>query len=130
MTKKVSTLEATATIGDAMQEMSEHEIRHLPVMRDGHVIGVLSDRDLRRVEGALARSIDDPRDEAHDPLSTPVTTLLHSKPVAVPPDMSVDELIDTILEERVGALVVCDGEGHLLGIVSYTDILEAARGKI
>lgn len=131
MTESVSTIDADATIGDAMHEMGEHEVRHLPVMRDGKVVGILSDRDLRRAEGALARTIGSPSDQGDDPLRAPVTALLTGRtPIAVPPDLHVDELIDRLLEERVGAVLVCDGDSELLGIVSYTDILEAARGRL
>lgn len=130
MTDRVSTIDADATIGDAMHEMSEHEVRHLPVMQAGKVVGILSDRDLRRAEGALARTIGEPGG-GDDPLRAPVTTLLTGRPpVTISPDLHIDELIDRLLEERVGAVLVCDGSGELQGIVSYTDILEAARGKL
>ena len=60
MTEDVVTLPADATIGEAMGALAETEHRHLPMLDEGHVVGMLSDRDLRRVEGLMALAVEEP----------------------------------------------------------------------
>jgi CBS domain-containing protein len=130
MTEEVETLEETATLGDALALIGETGVRHIPIMRDGGVIGVISDRDLRRVEGLMARSVSDPTLGGADVLAGPVTSLLAGQPVCVAPDDSADAVIDAMLGQHVGATCVVDATGKLCGILSYVDILRAARGRL
>jgi CBS domain-containing protein len=52
---------------------------------------------------------------------------MQSKPVAVEPESDLGEVIECILDFKIGAVVVADTEGRLCGIISYEDILRAAR---
>lgn len=128
MTKDVVTLPADATIGDALEMMADQEVRHLPVLEDGRLVGVVSDRVLRRAEGALALTVSEPT--RANPLDAPVRALLEGEALTVSPDTDVDEVIDKLVEERVGCVVVCDGDGNIAGILSTIDILRAARGRL
>jgi len=129
MTRDVATLPHDASIGDAIELVGDQGVRHVPLLEGGRVVGVVSDRDLRRVEGLVARVLGRP-DGADAIMAAPVATLLSALPVTVPPSLTVDGIIDRLVSERVGAVVVVDEGDLLLGIVSYIDVLQAARGKI
>ncbi len=130
MTKDAVSVDETATLGEALETLSELQVRHLPVVRDGEVVGMISDRDLRDVdlktvqdfaglESALAR------------LGRPVSSLMTGSVLSVGPEAEIGEVIDLMLEERVGAVpVVDDDSGDLVGIVSYVDVLRALRGEV
>ena len=128
MTTDVITLEHTATVADAITMVTEHEVRHIPIVQDGILVGVVSDRELRRVDGLVALDVDHP-DAATNVLGSPILSLVNGPPIACRPSAHVDELIDLIVRERVGAVLITDEPGHVLGIVSTLDILCAARGR-
>jgi acetoin utilization protein AcuB len=127
MSSDVVSIAGDATVGDAMTAFTEHECRHLPVVEDGEVVGVLSDRDLRRVEGLLAQDVGN-TSGSDKIFSMPARGLLSGPPITVSADDAIDEAIDRLVQDRVGALVVTDSSGALVGMLSYIDILEAARG--
>jgi len=126
MTRDPVTLDAAASIGDAIALVSEYGVRHVPILRNGALIGVLSDRDLRPVEGMLAvDALDAARVEAR--LAVPVTAIVQGTPVTVEPSASIATVIDRMLDEHVGAVVVVGAADEVLGIVSYVDVLGVAR---
>lgn len=113
--------------GDSLLEaarlMVDHQVRHLPVVEDGEVIGMLSDRDIRTVAGDPVRFADSREDagtrmaSVRDAMATTVVTVRGDRPLA--------EVANELVDERFGALPVVDGDGRLLGVISYVDVLRA-----
>lgn len=128
MTTDVVTLPADATIGEAMGVLAETETRHLPMVDEGRVVGMLSDRDFRRIEGLMALSVEEPA-KAQEVLDQPAASLISGAPVTVEGGASIAHAIDLLVQERVGALLVVDDDGRLTGMLSYIDILTAARAS-
>ena len=130
MTEKVSTLRDDATIGDVIAMVTDLEIRHVPLVReDGTLSGVLSDRDLRIVGGLIARTIG-PEGIRENVLDSPATSLLSGAPITCRPDTPIDAVIDILICERIGAILVVDEAVKVVGIISTIDVLAAARGKL
>ncbi len=128
MTTPVVTVPVTASLADALETLAGLEIRHLPVIStNGEVAGVLSDRDIR----ALGFSpVIEPESLAvlQAKLRVPVSTLMSGDVLSVEPTAELAEVVDLMLDEKVGALPVVDGEtNEIVGIISYVDILRAAR---
>lgn len=96
----------------ALQLMAWNGVRHLPVVRDARVVGMLSERDV------LARAWPDRKAQVggvvREAMSSPVVT--------APPHMDVEEAAAIMLRDRIDALPVVQ-EGALLGIVTSTDLL-------
>jgi CBS domain-containing protein len=105
------TIDAEDTAVGAAQKMAEHHIGMLPVVRDGGVIAVVTDRDL--VLRVLARG----RDAATTRLSEVATGWV----VTVAPDTPLDQIERLIEERRVRRLPVVS-VGKLVGIVSQSDV--------
>jgi len=103
----------------AARLMSTHGIRHLPVIDDDDVVvGVLSERDLRTYVGDVSRFVARQVDSAmcvHNAVLRP--------PITVQPERPLVEIATMFEDARIGAIPVVDGEGKLLGIVSYVDVL-------
>ena len=93
----------------ARQRMVRAGIRHLPVVDGGRLVGILSDRDLPAHVGQFAR--------------TKVDAAMTPNPIAVSRDVSAESAARLMIEHRVRALPVVDGE-RVVGILSATDILE------
>jgi CBS domain-containing membrane protein len=123
MTVNVRALRPDETVAAAVDLLADLDIRHVPVVDDdGELVGMVSDRDLRAL---LGRYDDDPTkaEEAGDGI--PVSAIMTRHVVSVNPGTSVEEVVDHLLDERVGALPVVDHENKLTGIVSYVDVLRA-----
>lgn len=118
MTSNPRTIQDGASVADAIEVLEELDVRHLPVVdSEGNLVGILSDRDLRPL--ATER---DPESRVRL-IRTPVADLMTSGVVSVVPDTELSEIIDLMLDHRIGAVPVVDGEGQVVGIVSYVDIL-------
>ena len=61
MNPKVITVDVNDSMLDATKLLKEHQVRHLPVLRDGNLVGILTDRDLKRASPSDATSL-----EAHE----------------------------------------------------------------
>lgn len=100
---------STETLDVASSRMLEAGVRHLPVVEGNRLVGMLSDRDLQPHGGYLAK--------------TRVDAAMTPNPATVTPDVATAEAARRMLDRRVRALPVVDGE-RVIGIVTSTDILE------
>ena len=114
-TQLITTTEL-AHLGVAYSLMRDHEIRHLPVLRDGRLCGLLSERDILGYRARAEADEDWWRDLVKDAMSSP--------PQTAGPDDSVTEAAGRLAAARIGALPIVDC-GHLIGLVTTTDVLEA-----
>ena len=128
MTADVLTVRETGTLVQALTTMSENGIRHLPVVDDaGTLVGIVSDTDLQQFH--LSRVSDlETLDRLKTRLNQPIASDMSADVLSVGPEADITEAIDLMIEERIGALPVVDAEAdRLVGIVSYIDVLRAAR---
>lgn len=129
MTRHPLTLSSEATLGEAAALMSAHDIRAVPVVDDGDLVGIITDRDLKMALGPDARSLDvdqvDPRQ-----LDGSVDWFMTEGVVTVAEDLDLAAAGRRILELRVGALPVVGGDGELSGILSATDFLRWAVERL
>ncbi|HUM11231.1 MAG TPA: CBS domain-containing protein [Myxococcaceae bacterium] len=103
------------SIGVADAQMKLGSIRHVPVVdMKQNLVGILSAGDVLL---ALARGKKQVR----------VGETMSRKPVTVTPETPVHEAIELLLEHKFGSLPVLGTDGHLMGIVTETDFLVAAR---
>ena len=123
MTRNPYAIEADQPVRAAMQRLISEDIRHLPVLDHGTLVGMLSDRDVRSIAAATLTG------EVGDQLSAPVSELMTSDPISVDPEADIGEVIDLMIENKVGALPVV-AEDRLIGIVSYVDVLRYAKSQL
>jgi CBS domain-containing protein len=121
MTPDPITIEGSASLDHALELMDRHEMRHLPVMEDGQLAGILSDRDLLEATGWQHHGQGDPDGEVRKHMRVPVET--------VKPDIDVNQAAVLMVRAHVGCAPVVD-HGRLLGLVSEIDVLRAfARAR-
>jgi acetoin utilization protein AcuB len=127
MTTNPVTVTPRATLGEVWDLMREADIRHVPVVNAGALVGMLSDRDLAALDVAGVLTTEG-ADALRRRLARPVVTLMSSDVVSVEAEDDVAEVVDLMLEHKVGAVpVVRSGIQELVGIVSYIDVLRAVR---
>lgn len=107
MTTPVITVTPETLAGPAWELLQEHHFRHLPVVRFGRLVGMVSDRDLR-----MARTL------AEEPT---VGDLGRADVTTVERDTPVEEASRLMLEQKIGALPVVQ-DGALVGIVTESDL--------
>ena len=130
MTPNPVTVPSNASVAEVFDLMREQEIRHVPVVDGTTVVGILSDRDLAHFDITRLLTVDGVEALRRE-LSTPVVKLMSPDVIAVGPEAELVEVIDLLLEHRVGAVPVIRPEtAELIGIISYVDVLEALRDSL
>ena len=123
MTRDPVAVSPDASLADALRLTREHRIRHLPVVRDGVLAGIVSDRDIRL---AMPSPVTETDPERTGFLArTPVSHVMSGEVVTLGPYDTVEEAARQMHRHRIGAVPVVDAHGRLLGIVTETDVLRA-----
>ena len=124
MTKDPVTIDAEASIVEAIHLLKEKNVRRLPVMRKGKFVGLLTERMLKEYTPSKATSLD--TWEVHYILSkTPVKDAMNPTPLTVSPDTDLIEAAQLIHDRKLNGICVTDIRGNLVGILTMTNILEA-----
>jgi acetoin utilization protein AcuB len=123
MTPDPMTVTPEASIAEVWDLMRERDVRHVPVVQGGTVVGMLSDRDLGRLD--IARVLTAQGAAAlRQELETPIVKIMSSDVIVVEPETELDEVVELLLEHKVGALPVVQADTReIVGIVSYIDVL-------
>ncbi len=111
MITEVITITPDKTVEDALQLMKLHSIRHLPVVEEGKLKGLVTESSLRPYL-------------FNDKLKLPLKEVMIINPIVIDPETSIDEAARLIYKYKIGGLPVVS-QGRLVGIITVTDILEA-----
>lgn len=125
MSSRPATIRAESSLDEAMQLMDERRLRHLPVLRDGRVVGMISDRDLLEATGWLPPRV---RELLEAP-SGCVGDFMHARPFTVGPDAKLGEVAKRLASEHLGCVPVLRDEA-LVGVVTETDLLRACVDRV
>jgi CBS domain-containing protein len=110
--RKVYSVEATRTVLEAARYMMEHNIGAVPVLRNGELAGILSERDIMNRVVAVGRT----------PGTTAVSEVMTANPRAVAADESIEECLFVMRELGFRHLPIVDGK-DLKGMISLRDVL-------
>lgn len=113
MTKSPITVGRHASLAKAHELMREHDIRHLPVMHSGRVVGIVSRGDLHLLE-----TIADFPLEAVD-----VDEAMTANPYVATTDTPADRVIDEMARNKYGCAIIVDGGGDVAGIFTTIDAM-------
>jgi acetoin utilization protein AcuB len=99
------------TVESAIQIMQQHSIRHLPVVEDNRLVGLVTESSLRPYLSP-------------EKLKLPLREVMIINPITIDPEADIDEAARLIYKYKIGGLPVIS-EGKLVGIITISDILEA-----
>jgi acetoin utilization protein AcuB len=119
MTRGVVVLSPETTAGEALALCRERHIRHLPVLEEGELVGIVSDRDLRSAAPALG---DPGRASALEKIL--ISDVMTPDVVTTRPEDPIEEAANRMEERRIGCLPVVE-DGVLVGILTSSDVMEA-----
>jgi acetoin utilization protein AcuB len=131
MTRNLVTLSSEASVAEALVLCRERRIRHIPILEEGRLVGIVSDRDLRDASPALG----DP-ERTRTLREIRVGDVMTREVVTVAPQASIENAAQQMYELKIESLpVVVEGPladegsgvdaGELLGIVTSSDVMRA-----
>jgi len=122
MSTELVTLTEDETLALAQRCMRRGRIRHLPVLRDGKLVGLVTHRDLLAASFSVFAEV--ASEEQRRIFSTiPVTDIMHREVRTVGPDLPVAEAARILLKNKYGCLPVVAEDNRLLGLVTEADFL-------
>jgi acetoin utilization protein AcuB len=114
MTPSPHSIGPTRSLSVARKMMLEHQVRHLPVLDGGRIIGLVSERDLLLVESL----------PGVNPTDVRVEEAMVQSVFTAEPDTPIADVVQTMLERKLGSAVVLDG-GRVVGVFTTIDALVA-----
>jgi acetoin utilization protein AcuB len=108
------TIRRDAPLAQAHRLMHEHDIRHLPVLDNGQLVGVVSERDLHLVETL----------RASDPAELTVEHAMVKDVFTAPADAPVAEVVEQMAARKIGSAIALDRQGKVTGIFTTVDALQ------
>lgn len=124
MTRSPQTIDADASVIEAIHMLRERNIRRLPVMKNGKLVGLVTEKMLFGYMPAKATTLD--QWELQYILNkTPVTAAMNPTPHTVRPETLISDAAKLLHDRKLNGVIVVDDEGDLIGILTTTNALEA-----
>lgn len=117
MRKSLVTINPTTTIGEALLLLRANRIRHLPVIDQGNLVGIVSDRDLRDALPSRLLTHDDDEMVLHKP----VADIMHRQVITAHPLDFIEDAAVQIYEHKIGSLPIVEGN-RLVGMITESDL--------
>jgi len=121
MSKTVITADANDSMNKVMDLMKEHDIGMVPVMKKGKLVGIVTDRDLKRSSASDATTL-----EIHELLflisKIKVKDIMTKDPITVPFDFTVEEAAEVLMENKISGAPVVDQNGQVVGTITKGDL--------
>lgn len=121
MTTDVTTVQETDSLLDATMIFVRSTLRHLPVLREKKLVGVVTERDVKQFSPSILSGISP--DEYNQLMeTTPISRVMTRDPATVSPGQPMFEAVKILTTRRIGCLPVVEN-GELMGILTTTDML-------
>lgn len=124
MSTEVITVAPDDAMKEAMDRLKKHAIRQMPVVKGGKLVGMLSDRDLKKASASNATSLD-----VHELLylldKVKVAGIMSKPAITVPLDFTLEETAERLLEHKIASMPVVDADGTMVGIITQSDLFRA-----
>jgi len=121
MSKDVITVDVNDSMHEATRRLKKHDIRMLPVMNKGKLVGIVTDRDLKKASASDATTL-----EIHELLylltKIKVKDIMTRNVITVPPDYTVEETAQVLQKNKISGAPVVDANGQLVGTITQTDL--------
>jgi acetoin utilization protein AcuB len=124
MSTKVVTIDAGAPLQEAINLLMEHNISILPVTEDGKLVGIVTDRDVKRASPSDACLLDFQNIMYHVARKE-VRSIMSKPPITVTLDHTIEETAEILLHNGISGAPVTDERGALKGIITKDDLFSA-----
>ena len=121
MSKKPITIDVNASMQDAIKLMKQENIKLLPVVQGDKLVGVVTDRDLKKASASDATSLD-----VHELLylimKIKVKDIMVKNPITVAEDFTIEETAQILLDKKISGVPVMDKTGKIAGVITKSDL--------
>jgi acetoin utilization protein AcuB len=124
MSTDVVTIDVSAKIQEAINMLMDHHISMLPVMEEGRLVGVVTDRDLKHASPSDACLLDFQNIMYHVS-RIEVGSIMSTNPITVPPDLTIEETAEILLSHNISGVPVVDRAGQIVGVITKDNIFSA-----
>ncbi len=127
MTSRLCTVKPHDSVARARAILEEHRINQLPVVKDGILVGIVTDRDLRDAVSSVAIAAQQAGAVEAAPRTAdeiPVETVMARHVITLAPHSTMTSAAELMRRERIGSVPIVDGQ-TLVGLVTRSDILQA-----
>jgi acetoin utilization protein AcuB len=128
MKRPVHVVKPLDSILHARELMERHRVNQLPVLVDGKLVGIVTDRDLRDALPSVFEDAQYARRRSRrtnvDPANVHVEDVMTPNVIMLAPDDTVDQAARVMRRQRIGSVPIVD-DGRLVGIVTRSDVLDA-----
>jgi acetoin utilization protein AcuB len=118
------TVKADAALQDAVALLNKHGIHMLPVLDNDHLIGVITNLDIKRASTSELFSLEDPG-LANSISRIKVKALMNKKPVTIVEDHTIEETAVLLFVHNISGVPVMNAAGKLVGVITKNDIFRA-----
>jgi CBS domain-containing protein len=112
--REIFSIPSDASVYSGIEMMADKRVGALLVIDDGHLVGIVSERDYARKVILQGKSSKD----------TFIREIMTPSPITIDCDTSVDEAMRMMTENRIRHLPVVDSEGHVAGVLSIGDLVK------
>jgi acetoin utilization protein AcuB len=123
MSKPAITIDVNDSMNDAVKLLKKHNIKMLPVMEKSKLVGVITDRDIKRASASDATTL-----EIHELLylisKIKIKEIMTKNPVTVSPDYTIEETAEVLLKHNISGVPVVDHYGTVVGVMTQNDIFK------
>jgi CBS domain-containing protein len=123
MTEAVLSIGVDEPAGEVLRLFREYPVHHLPVVEDRRVIGMLSGSDLLKLRALIPKSVASPEKYLSEKLK--VRSLISKPAITIGSHDTVERASELMAQHGIHSLPVVNSAGHLVGILTTTDIMSA-----
>ncbi|MED1914877.1 CBS and ACT domain-containing protein [Bacillus thuringiensis] len=120
MRKKIVTIQPSTTIGEALLLLRANRIRHLPVIENDSLVGIISDRDLRDALPSRLLTHDDDDTVLHKP----VADIMNQQVITAHPLDFIEDAALQLYDHKIGSLPIVEGN-RLVGLITESDLFSS-----
>lgn len=123
MNRHVITVDVDDSMTHTVKLMKEHGVTMLPVLKKDRLVGIITDRDIKRASASDATTL-----EVHELLylisQIKIKKIMTENPITVPPDFTVGETAEMLLHHKISGAPVVDHEGKILGTITKEELFK------
>ena len=123
MSKNVIAIDINDSMQEAIRLLKENDIKMMPVLKKGKLVGIITDRDLKRASASDATTLD-----VHELLflvsKIKIKDIMTKDPIMIPEDFTVEETAEILLKNKISGAPVTDNEGKVVGTITQTDLFK------
>ena len=123
MSQPAITVDADDSAEDAIRIAKKHEIHMLPIVQNGQLVGIVTDRDIKRVPASDVSS-ENKEEDGHLLSGIKVKKIMTPDPVTVSYDSTLEETVEKFLVNNISGLPVVNQQRKVIGVITKSDLFQ------